>query len=47
MLELLYKNLKILIYKADTYKGQEKDKQLVKKIINYKDINNEIQFKVL
>ena len=28
------------------YKGQEEDKWQVLKIISYKDINNEIQYKV-
>ena len=46
MLKLAYKNIKLLVYKADTYKGQEEDKQEVLKIISYKDINKEIQYKV-
>ena len=46
MLELVYRNIKLLVYKADIYKGQEKDKQKVLKIISYKDINKEIQYKV-
>ena len=28
------------------YRGQEKDKQQVLKIVSYKDINNKIQYKV-
>ena len=28
------------------YRGQEEDKQQVLKVINYKDIDNEIQYKV-
>ena len=47
MLKLAYKNLKLLVYKIDTYKGQKEDKQPVKRIINYKDINNKTWFKVL
>ena len=39
MLELVYKNVKLLVYKADIYKGREEDKQEVLKIISYKDIN--------
>ena len=35
-----------LVYKADMYKGQEEDKQEVLKIVSYKDINKEIQYKV-
>ena len=46
MLELVYRNTKLLVYKADIYKGQEKDKQEVLKIVSYKDINKEIQYKV-
>jgi len=45
ILKLAYRDLKLLIYKVDIYKG--KKKWLVKKIINYKDINNKIWFKVL
>ena len=33
MLELVYKNYKLLVYKRDIYKGQEEDKWLVKKIL--------------
>jgi len=42
MLKLVYKDLKLLIYKVDTYKGQKENKWLIKKIINYKDINGKI-----
>ena len=47
MLELAYRNLELLIYKENTYRGQEKDKQLFKKIISYKEVNNKIQYKIL
>jgi len=46
MLEPAYRNVKLLVYKADTYKGQEEDKWQVLKIISYKDIDNEIWYKV-
>ena len=46
ILELVYKDLKLLIYKVDIYKKQEENKQLIKKIINYKEVNK-IQFKIL
>ena len=46
MLEPAYRNIKPPVYKVDTYKGQEEDKQEVLKIISYKDINNKIQYKV-
>ena len=46
MLEPVYRNVKLLVYKVDIYRGQEEDKQEVLKIISYKDINKEIQYKV-
>ena len=46
MLKPVYRNIKPLVYKVDIYKGQEEDKQEVLKIISYKDINKEIQYKV-
>jgi len=42
MLELVYGNIKLLVYKADIYRGQEEDKWQVSKIINYKEVDNEI-----
>ena len=46
MLELVYRNVKLLIYKVDIYKRQKEDKQEVLKIISYKDINKETWYKV-
>ena len=46
MLEPAYRDIKPLVYKVDTYRGQEEDKQQVLEIISYKDINNKIQYKV-
>ena len=46
MLKLVYRNVKLLLYKADIYRGQEEDKQQVLKIVSYKDINNKIQYKI-
>jgi len=46
MLELAYRNIKLLVYKADTYRGQKKDKWQVLKIISYKDIDNETWYKI-
>ena len=46
ILELVYRNIKLLVYEADIYRGQEKDKQQVLKIISYKDVDDEIQYKV-
>ena len=42
MLELAYGDLKLLVYKADTYRGQDENEWPVKKIINYKNIDNKI-----
>jgi len=46
MLEPAYGNIKPLVYKADTYKGQEEDKWQVLKIISHKDIDNKMWYKV-
>ena len=46
ILELAYRDIELLVYKEDIYRGQEEDKQQVLKIISYKDINNKIQYKV-
>jgi len=42
MLELARGNIKLLIYKANTYRGQKEDEWQVLKIISYKDVDNEI-----
>ena len=39
MLELVYRNYKLLIYKQDIYKGYKEDKQLVKKIFQYNKVD--------
>ena len=40
MLELVYKNYELLVYKQDMYKGYKKDKQLVKKILQYNKVDS-------
>ena len=35
MLELVYREHKLLIYKIDIYKGREEDKWKVQKVVNY------------
>jgi len=40
MLEPAYRDIKPLVYKADTYRGQEEDKWQVLKIISYKDVDD-------
>jgi len=47
MLELVHRDLVLLVYKEDTYRGQEKDKWLLKRIISYKEVNNKMWYKVL
>ena len=47
MLELAHRDLVLLVYKEDTYRGQEEDKQLLKRIISYEEVDNKIQYKVL
>jgi len=42
ILELAYGDLVLLVYKEDTYKGQEEDKWPLKKIINYKEVDDKI-----
>ena len=39
ILKLVYGNYKSLIYKQDTYKGYEEDKQLIKKILQYNKVD--------
>ena len=46
MLKLVYRDIALLVYKADMYRGQEEDKWEVLKIVSYKDIDKEIQYKV-
>jgi len=46
MLEPAHRNVKLLVYKVDTYRGQEEDKWQVLMIISYKDIDDEIWYKV-
>ena len=46
ILKPVYGNAELLVYKVDIYKEQEKDKWEVLKIVSYKDINKETQYKV-
>ena len=46
MLELVYGNYKLLIYKQDIYKGHEENEWLVKKILQYNKVNNQLFYKV-
>ena len=40
MLEPVYKNHELLVYKQDTYKGRKENKQLVKKILQYNKVDS-------
>jgi len=40
ILELAYRNIKPLVYKADIYRGQEEDKWQVLKFISHEDVDN-------
>jgi len=42
MLEPVYRDLALLVYKKDIYRGQEEDKWLLKRIISYKEVNNKM-----
>ena len=39
ILELVYGNYKLLVYKQDMYKGYKEDKWLVKKILQYDKVD--------
>jgi len=42
MLELVYGNIKPLVYEVDTYRGREEDKWQVLGIVSYKDVDDKI-----
>ena len=39
ILELVYGNYELLVYKQDIYKGYKEDKQLIKKILQYNKVD--------
>ena len=39
ILKPAYRDIEFLLYKMEIYKGQEKDKWDVQKVINYKKVN--------
>jgi len=47
MLELAHRDLVLLVYKENIYRGQKEDKWLLKKIISHKEINDKMWYKVL
>jgi len=46
MLKPVYRNIKLLVYEVDMYRGQKEDKWQVLKIISYKDVDDETWYKV-
>ena len=46
MLEPVYRNHKLLVYKQDMYKGHKEDEQLVKKILQHDKVDNQLFYKV-
>jgi len=40
MLEPVYGEVKLLVYKADTYRGRKEDEWQVLKIVSYKDVDD-------
>ena len=46
MLEPVYGNYELLVYKQDIYKGCEDDKWPVKKILLYNKVDNQLFYKV-
>ena len=46
MLKSVYRNHELLVYKQDIYKGHKKDKQLVKKILQYNKVDGQLFYKI-
>ena len=46
MLEPVQRNIKLLVYKIDTYRGQEEDEWDIQKVINHEIIDKQIWYKV-
>jgi len=42
MLEPVYRNLVLLVYKEDTYRGQEEDEWPLKRIISHEEVDDEM-----
>jgi hypothetical protein len=40
ILKLAYREYKLLLYKADMYKGHNENKEEIQKVINYQKIDN-------
>ena len=46
ILEPVYGNYELLIYKQDTYKRYKEDEWLVKKILQYNEIDSQLFYKI-
>ena len=46
MLKPVYGNVEPLLYEMEIYRGQEEDKWDVQKIINHKEVNNQLWYKI-
>jgi len=46
ILEPAQRNIEPPVYKMKTYRGQEEDKWDVQKIVNYKEVNNQLWYEV-
>jgi len=40
ILEPAQRNIEPLVYKMETYRGQEEDKWDIQKVVNYKEVDN-------
>jgi len=47
MLKLAHRDLALLVYKKDIYRGQEEDEWPLKRIISYEEVDNKIWYKIL
>ena len=46
ILEPVYGNHELLVYKQDIYKGRKENKQLIKKILQYNKVDSQLFYKV-
>ena len=46
ILKPAHRDIEPLVYKMETYKGQKEDKWDVQKIINYKEIDKQLWYKI-
>ena len=46
MLEPAHRNVEPPVYKMETYRGQEEDKQNIQKIVNHKEVDKQLWYKI-